>query len=168
MGFSRQESWSGLPCPPPGDLCNPGIESVCLMSPALPSRFFTTSAICEALAPLLVLSKCIYLWIRVSWVLLVIKNPLPVQEMQETQVQSLHWEDPLKESMATHFRILAWRIPWTEEPGGLQSQGSQRVRHDWSNLAHTHAFKINTEFTVFHMLPYGNLLLKFFHSFKQH
>ena len=49
---------------------------------------------------------------------------------QETQVQSLDEEDPLEESMATHFSILAWRIPWTEEPGGLQSMGSQRVRHD--------------------------------------
>ena len=44
---------------------------------------------------------------------------LPV--MQETQVQSLGWEDPLEKEMATHFSILAWRIPWTEEPGGLQS-----------------------------------------------
>ena len=49
---------------------------------------------------------------------------------QETQVQSLDEEDPLEESMATHSSILAWRIPWTEEPGGLQSMGSQRVRHD--------------------------------------
>ena len=40
------------------------------------------------------------------------------------------WEDPLEEGMATHFSILAWRIPWTEEPGGLQSMGSQRVSHD--------------------------------------
>ena len=50
--------------------------------------------------------------------------------MQGTRVQSLGWEDPLKKEMATHFSILAWRIPWTEEPGGLQSVGSQRVRHD--------------------------------------
>ena len=46
--------------------------------------------------------------------------------MQETQVQSLGWEDPLEEEMATHSSILAWRIPWTEEPGGLQSMGSQK------------------------------------------
>ena len=46
------------------------------------------------------------------------------------QVQSLGQEDPLEESMATHFSILAWRIPWTEEPGGLQSMGSQRVGWD--------------------------------------
>ena len=50
--------------------------------------------------------------------------------MQETWVQSLNWEDPLEEGMATHSSILAWRIPWTEEPGGLQSMGLQRVGHD--------------------------------------
>ena len=50
-------------------------------------------------------------------------------EMQETQVQSLGQEDPLEEEMATHSSILAWRIPRTEEPGGLQSMGSQRVGH---------------------------------------
>ena len=51
--------------------------------------------------------------------------------MQETWVQSLDWEDPLEKEMATHSSFLAWRIPWTEEPGGLQSLGSQRVRHNW-------------------------------------
>ena len=50
--------------------------------------------------------------------------------MQETGVQSLSWEDPLEEGIATHSSILAWRILWTEEPGGLQSMGSQRVGHD--------------------------------------
>ena len=50
--------------------------------------------------------------------------------MQETQVLSLGPEEPLEEGMASHSRILAWRIPWTEEPGGLQSVGSLRVRHD--------------------------------------
>ena len=49
--------------------------------------------------------------------------------MQETQVRSLGQEDPLEKEMATHSSILAWRIPWTEEPGGLQSMGSQRGRH---------------------------------------
>ena len=53
-----------------------------------------------------------------------------MQEMQETQVLSLGWEDLLQKEMATHSRILAWKIPWNEEPGGLQSTGSQRVRHD--------------------------------------
>ena len=50
--------------------------------------------------------------------------------MQETQVRSLRQEDPLEKGMATHSSILAQRIPWTEEPGGPQSMGSQRVRHD--------------------------------------
>ena len=51
-------------------------------------------------------------------------------EMQEPQVQSLGWEDPLEKEMATHYSILAWKIPWTEEPDGLQSMGSQRVGHN--------------------------------------
>jgi len=50
--------------------------------------------------------------------------------MQETQVQSLGWEDPLEKDVATHSSILAWEIPCTEEPGGLPSKGSERVRHD--------------------------------------
>ena len=52
--------------------------------------------------------------------------------MQETQVQSLSQEDPLEEETATHSSILDGKIPWIEEPGGLQSMGSQRVRHDWA------------------------------------
>ena len=58
------------------------------------------------------------------------KNLPAMQETQEAWVRSLGQEDPLEEGMAVHFSILAWRIPWTEEPGGLQSTGSQRVRHD--------------------------------------
>ena len=50
--------------------------------------------------------------------------------MQETWIQSMGWEDPLEKGMATHPNILAWRIPWTEELGRLQSMGSQRVGHD--------------------------------------
>ena len=59
-----------------------------------------------------------------------VKNPPAMQEVQETWVQSLGWEDPLEEGMATHSSILTWRIPWTEEPGGLQSIGLQRVGQD--------------------------------------
>ena len=59
----------------------------------------------------------------------VVKNLLAIQEMQETLVWSLDQEDPLEEGMATHSNILAWEIPWTEEPSGLQFTGSQRVRH---------------------------------------
>ena len=59
-----------------------------------------------------------------------VKVSLPMQEMQETQVRSQGWEDPLEEEMSTHYSILVWRIPWTEGPGRLQSMGSQRVRQD--------------------------------------
>ena len=62
-----------------------------------------------------------------SWVVQLVKN-LPA--MQETPVRSLGWEDPLEKGMDTHSSILAWGIPWTEESGGLQSTGSQRVKQD--------------------------------------
>ena len=62
-----------------------------------------------------------------SLVAQLVKN-LPV--VQETQVRSLGWEDPLEKEMVTHSSILAWKIAWTEELGGLQSMGSQRVGHD--------------------------------------
>ena len=57
----------------------------------------------------------------------IVKNP---PAMWEIWAQSLGWEDPLEESMATYSSVLAWRIPWAEEPGGLQSIGSQRAGHD--------------------------------------
>ena len=58
--------------------------------------------------------------------------------MQEIRVRSLGQEGPLEKGMATHSSILAWRIPWTVEPGGLQSMGSQRVRHNWATNTHIH------------------------------
>ena len=77
---------------------------------------------------LLIYVICLSHW-HLTWIPVaqMVKN-LPV--MQETWVQSLGWEDPLEKIMATHSSILAWRIPWTEEPGRLQSMGLQRVRHD--------------------------------------
>ena len=68
--------------------------------------------------------------------------------MWETQVQSLGREDPLEKEMATHSSILAWRIPWAEEPGRLQSTGSQRVRHDWATSLHFSS----VHFTLQHLL----------------
>ena len=73
------------------------------------------------------ITQCGFGYIGVSLVVQVVKN-LPAT--WETQVQSLGQEDPLEKEMATHSSILAWRIPWTEDPGRLQSMGSQRVRHD--------------------------------------
>ena len=63
---------------------------------------------------------------RASQVALVVKN----QVANAGDIRSLGWEDPLEEGMATHSSILVWRIPWTEEAGGLRSMGSQRVGHD--------------------------------------
>ena len=80
-------------------------------------------------------------WTELNWDTLgfpgdsVVKNLLvmqKIQDMQETWFRSLCWEDALEKEMATHSGILAWEIPLTEEPGGLQSMGSQRVRHDWT------------------------------------
>ena len=67
----------------------------------------------------------------------VVKN-LPA--MQETRVWSLDWEDPLEKEMATHSSILAWRIPWTEDPGRLQSLGLQRIRLNWATNTFTSFF----------------------------
>ena len=68
----------------------------------------------------------------------VVRTLPAMKEPQEMWVWSPGWEDPLEEGMATHSSVLAWRIPWTEASGGLQSIGSQRVGHNWSDLAHTH------------------------------
>ena len=68
-----------------------------------------------------------YTCIWVSLVAQIVKN---MPAMWKTWVRSLDWKDPLEEGMETHSSILAWRIPWTEEPGRLQSMGSQRVRHN--------------------------------------
>ena len=89
-----------MPCPPPGDLPDPGIEPTSLTSLALAGG---------------------------SLVAQTVKN---VHGMQETQAQSLGWEDTLEKGMATHSNILAWRIPWIEEPGSQQSMGSQKGGHN--------------------------------------
>ena len=71
----------------------------------------------------------------------VIKNPPAMQEV-------LGQEDPLEEEMGTQSSILAWKIPWTEELGGLQSLGSQRVRHNWSDFAHTAMKYLKTDTSI--------------------
>ena len=75
--------------------------------------------------------------------------------MQETRAVSLGWDDPLEKWMANQSSILAWRIPWTEEPGGLQSMGTQAVGHDWvtnieliKNLEPSEAHRANSELNV--------------------
>ena len=79
----------------------------------------------------------IYIYMACQVVLVVKNLPADAGDLRETRVGSLGWEDSLEEGMATHSSILAWKIPWIEEPGGLRTMGSQRVRHDWRDLAHS-------------------------------
>ena len=73
-----------------------------------------------------------------SWASLVAQTVKNLPAMQETRARSLGWKDPLEEGMATHSSILAWRIPWTEEPGRLQSMSLQTVGHTWvTNHSHS-------------------------------
>ena len=81
-----------------------------------------------------ILSSYVALWVPQASAVAQSVKSLPA--MRVTWVWSLGWEDPPEKEMATHSRILAWRIPWTEEPGGLQSMGSQRVGHDWVTTFH--------------------------------
>ena len=73
--------------------------------------------------------------------------------MWETQIPSLGCENPLEKGMATYSSILAWKIAWTEEPGGVQSMGSQRVGHDWSDQASMHACNLDKISGSNHTLP---------------
>ena len=113
MGFFRQEYWSELPFPSPGDLSDPGIEPVSLLSPALAARFFIISATWEA-----------------PWASLEAQMVKRLPAMQEMWVPSLGQEDPLEEGLETHSSILAWRVLWIEEPSRLQSIGLYRAGHD--------------------------------------
>ena len=131
VGFSRQGYWSELPFPTQGDLPDPGIEPVSPVSSALAGRLFPLSHLGNLEIKYANLHK-------VSWILNIIILPVFVSGLpwwlksslvthmvnspparQETQIWSLGWEDPLEEEMATYSIILAWRIPWTEESGGL-------------------------------------------------
>ena len=113
MEFSRQEYCSGLPYPPTGDLPTQG-SNPCLLH----------------LWHWQVDSLQLNYLLMASQVVLVVKNPSANAGDVRDAVQSLGWEDPLEEGMATNSSILALSIPWTEEPDGLQPMGSQRVRHD--------------------------------------
>ena len=75
-----------------------------------------------------------------------VKNPPAMQKSQKLMwVPSLGWEDPLEEEMATHSSILSWKIPWAEEPGGLQSMGLQRIEHDWAEQSLPEGTSSSTE-----------------------
>ena len=151
-GFSRQEFWNGLPCPPSGDLPDPGVEGASLTSPALAGGIFTTSITWEARFSLEPTSSlhphdsvlmralcrnrrqnaagafCPKLEVTEDFPgCSVVKNP-PTK--QETRVRPLSQEDSLEKEMATHSNILSWEIPWKRSLGGLQSTGEKRVRYN--------------------------------------
>ena len=121
--ITQARYWTGFLFPPPEDLCNPGIKLMFLESPALADRLLThrvtwealwTSTVCENKDSATFLTKLLE---GIKWIFY--KYPLY----------------NLEKGMTTHSSILAWRIPWTEEPCGLQSMGSQRVGHYWRDLA---------------------------------
>ena len=146
MGFSRQEYWSGLPFPSPmnerekwkwslsvvSDSSWPhGLQPTRLLHPwDFPGK--STGVECHCLLwrdTDLHLNKHQF---RPTWSSLVAQMVKCLPAVQETRVRSLDQEDPLEKEMATHSSTLAGKIPWTEEPGRLQSMGSQRVGHDWA------------------------------------
>ena len=143
VGFSRKKYWSGLPFPTQGDLPDSGIEPVSPVSSAWQAGSLPLSHLGNLEIKHTNLHKVSWIlniiilpvfvsglpwWFKSSLVAHMVKSP-PAR--QETQVWSLGWEDSLEEEMATYSIILAWKIPWTKESGGLQSMGLQRVGHDW-------------------------------------
>ena len=152
MEFSRRGYWSGLPFPPPGDLPNSRIEPESPAPPALQADSLPLNHWGGPYSSLLDIFPVRYheaqakepvaVVIRASQMVQVVKieqtktkKPASWKEMQDMRIRSLGWEDPLEKEMATHSSILAWRILWTEEPAGLQSMGSQRVRRYWVSEA---------------------------------
>jgi len=125
MEFPRQEYWSRLLFPSPGGLLYPGMEptspvlqvgSLLAKPPGKPLSYHNVMLIITAKT--------------FPWAFPVAQTVKNLPTMQETQVRTLGWEDPLEKGMATYFSIRAWKIPWTEESGRLQSMRSQRVRQD--------------------------------------
>ena len=98
------------------------------------------------MASLFELRKILGLSLVVQWQ----RIHLPMQETQETWVQSPSWEDPLEEEMATHSSVLAWRIRWTEEPEKLHSTGSQK-ESDTIEHTHTHTLHLSWKHTPLHL-----------------
>ena len=88
--------------------------------------------------------------------------------MQETLVWSLGWEDPLEKKMATHSSILAWIIPWTEEPGGLQSMRSKRVKHDWATNSLTYPLEFFSKHSLSIVLFFLSSIEKYRSTYKSH
>ena len=135
MGFSRQEHWSGMPRPPPGNLPNPGMEPASLTSPALTGRFFTNAATWEAVFKMLYA----YIYKHVCFFQgfpgdSVGKESTSTQKIKETRVSPLVWKISWRRARQP-TRVFFPGESHGQRTGGLQSKESQRVGHDWSNWA---------------------------------
>ena len=160
LGFSRQEHWSGLPFPSPMHQSEKVAQSCLTLSdpmdcslPGSSIHGIFQARVLEWGAIAFSKSELYHFLNRWCWanfltplipsflnsnadIIITIILLLLTPAMQETQVRSLGQEDPVEKEMAPHSSILAWRIPWMEEPGGLQSMGSQIVGHDWATSTH--------------------------------
>ena len=125
MGFSRQEYWNGLPCPPPEDLPDPGIEPESFMSPALGGRFFTNNATQETTHTFIYLYTRLLLWLS--------GKESACQCRRHKRLRFDPWVRKIKE-MATHSSNLIWRISRTEEPGVSLGNSSNK---NWQTFLHS-------------------------------
>ena len=124
MGVSRQEYWSGVPLPSPNAVLGCNLKNDRMISVCFQGKPFSITVIQVYASTSNAKEAEIELFYKV------VKNLPSMQETKEARVQSLGQEDPLEEDMETHSSILAWRILWTKEPGGLQSTVLQRVGHN--------------------------------------
>ena len=125
MEFSRQEYWSGLPFLS---------LVIAFLFHNSHSKWCKVISLCDLILTSLMVARlsifsCTF-WLFV-WASLLAQMVKHLSRMRETRVRSLGWEDPLEKEMAIHSSTIAWKIPWTEEPGRLQSMGSLRAGHDW-------------------------------------
>ena len=140
MRFSRKEYWNGLPFPSPGDFPTQGSNPSLFMSPVLAGGSLPLAPSGKPNST--DVFKSAELFTLNGWTILYMEGFLGDSEVKLSTCNAGDLgsipgqEDPLEKEMATHSSILAWRIPWTEEPGGLQFTGLQTVRHNWATFFH--------------------------------
>ena len=122
-------------------VCMRGCVQVCVPSCVCTCRHadvYMCTHWCICVCAFMNVSICLYyacFYLSICWASVIAQAVKNLSAVQETWVRSLSREDPLEKEMTTHSSVLAWRIPWMEEPGGLPSMGSHRVGYDWSDLA---------------------------------
>ena len=156
QGYSRQEYWSGLPFLSPVDHIFSELSTMtCPSWVALQGMAHSFIELDKAVVHVISFVSFLWLWFSFCWpsdgyvASLVAQRLKHLPAMKKTWVRSLGQEDPLEKEMATHSSILAWRIPWMEEPVGLQSMGSKRVRHDWTTNTFTFTRELIKRFSEF-------------------